>query len=35
MFKLLTSSTAFGLKNVQGLLKDFGITNPNIVRNLR
>ena len=35
MFKLLTRNSAFGAKNVQNILKDFGIINPNIARNLR
>ena len=35
MYKFLTRNNAFGIKNVQNILKDFGIINPNIVRNLR
>lgn len=35
MYKLLTKNGAFGLKNIQNILKDFGIINPNIARNLR
>jgi len=35
MFKLITTNTSFTLKNVQNILKGFGIVNPNIVRNLR
>ena len=35
MLKLVNSCNVFGLKTVQNILKDFGIVNPNIVRNLR
>ena len=35
MYKLLTRNSAFGIKNAQNILKDFGIVNPNIARNLR
>jgi hypothetical protein len=35
MYKLLTRTNVFYVKNIQNILKDFGIVNPNIARNLR
>jgi hypothetical protein len=35
MYKFLTRNNTFAIKNVQNILKDFGIVNPNIARNLR
>lgn len=35
MYKLLHRSVAFFSDKTQKMLKNFGITNPNIARNLR
>lgn len=35
MYKFLARTNVFGIKNIQKILKDFGIVNPNIARNLR
>lgn len=35
MYKFLTRNNTFGVKNIQNILKNFGIVNPNIARNLR